>query len=240
MSNSLNVLCAICSEYFSSCAIIYCTTKCGHVFHQQCLTRWLSHSDSCPQCRRKCHRHMVHRVYLNFSEPLPADDLESEAVKSFDWFPFDNNMTAEKISKFGLKLDDDEDGDAIYAAHVYLHNDLLPAFYVPKKKGVYCAWNCQSHFLEDEIELLDVSNDSEVEYKWVAAANGEIPEHALAFGYSDTGESLYCGRALVEGRIRYGKLHPSHSCCYVPFERFEKNNNIYEVLVRVPKKENST
>ncbi|XP_075168180.1 uncharacterized protein LOC142240358 [Haematobia irritans] len=239
MTTSLNVLCAICSEYFNSNSVIYSTTKCGHVFHQQCLLKWLIRSNNCPQCRANCHRHAVHRIFLNFSEPLPSDEVEDEPEISFDWCPLSDNMTTDEISKFGFKLDNDKNGDPLYAARVYLNDDLLPAYYVPKKKGVYCAWNCRSHFLKEGIEILDVSNDGNADYKWISAENGEIPDNALIFGYTETGENLYCSRTFCEGRVRYGKLHPSHGCCYVPHKEFEKNNNVYEVLVRVPKADES-
>ncbi|XP_061395739.1 uncharacterized protein LOC133331355 [Musca vetustissima] len=233
-TTTLNVLCAICSEYFKSNDIIYCTTKCGHVFHHKCLTRWLSQSTTCPQCRAVCHRHMIHRIYLNFSEPTAQDDeLDAEPVNTFDWYPLDSSMDPKEIASFSYKLGTDADGDAIYAARVYFKDDLLPAYYVPKKKGAYCAWGGGGHFVENDIELLYTSDDK-ADYKWVSAENGAVPENAFVCGYTDRGESLYFGRANYEGLIRYGKIHPSHRCCYIPYEELEKNNRSYEVLVRIP------
>lgn len=235
-TSSLNILCAICSEYFKNTDIISSTTKCGHVFHHHCLQQWMRRSNTCPQCRANCHRHMVHRVYLNFSEPIPQDELDVEPIQTFDWFPIDATVTEEEIAKFGFKLDNDGEGNPIYAARVYYNDDLLPAYYVPKERGVYTAWGCSSHFLDEEIELLQVDNDN-AEYKWVTAENGEVPEKALATGYAESGETLYISRAIFADRLRYGKLHPSHHCCYFPYEEHEKNNKTYEVLVRIPKEE---
>lgn len=179
---------------------------------------------------------MVHRLYLNFSEPTPVDELDLEPVKSFEWFSLDNTMTEEEIAKFAFKLDNDENGDPIYAARVYFHDDLLPGYYIPKKKAAFCAWGCNSHLVEDEIELLHVDND-DAEYKWVTNEHGEVPENAFATGYSETGETLYTARAVYEDRVRYGKLHPSHGCCYMPYKEAEVSNRSYEVLVRIPKGE---
>lgn len=233
---SLNVLCAICSEYFQNSDIVYCTTRCGHVFHHKCLTRWLSNSTTCPQCRGNCQRHMIHRIYLNFSEPTPLDDVDTEPEAIFDWYPLESSMSVSEIAGFGFKLDNDENGDAIYAARVYYKDDLLPAYYVPQKKGVYCAWGCASHFLDDNIELLYIAGDT-AEYKWESAENGHVPENALHVGYTQNNEELYFGRAMYKGRVRYGKVHPSHHCCYFPYKEWEKNNRTYEVLVRIPKSE---
>ncbi|XP_073848613.1 uncharacterized protein [Musca autumnalis] len=235
-TTSLNVLCAICSEYFKNNDNIYSTNRCGHVFHHKCLTRWFSNSNTCPQCRANCHPHMIHRLYLNFSEPTPLDDIDVAVESTYDWWPLDSSMSATEIAKFGFKLSNDENGDAIYAARVYYENDLLPAYYVPKKKGVYCAWGCASHFVTEEIELLHIADDK-AEYKWISTEDGDIPANALVGGYTDEGETLYFGRARYEGRMRYGKVHPSHRCCYVPYDKFEKNNKSYDVLVRLPKSE---
>lgn len=235
MATSLNVICAICSEYFSNLDRIYSTGHCGHAFHQQCLFRWLSRSSTCPQCRRTCHRRNVHRLYLNFSEPQESQlDIEEERRNGLEWVYHDESITEEEIKSFGFKLGLNENDEEVYAARVYLHDDLLPAYYVPRLQTVYAAWNCSSHSLKSDIELLDISQDN-AEYKWVAATSGVVPENALDTGYSETGETLYLGRATYEGRVRYGKLHPSHSCVYMPFEDKEVSNREYEVLVREPK-----
>lgn len=234
LTSSLNVLCAICSEYFKSTSIIYSTSKCGHVFHHQCLFRWLKRSHTCPQCRANAHNHNVHRLFLNFSEPTKIDQVDTEPIKSFEWMYTEDSVTAEELAQLGFVLGIDKEGDPLYAARVYLENDLLPAYYVPKLKGAYAAWNCQSHFLTDDIELLHVNNDN-ADYKWVSASNGEIPPNALATGYCENGETLYTARAFCNGRIRYGKLHPSHGCAYVPHKDKEISNRNYEVLVRIHK-----
>ncbi|KAM7344215.1 uncharacterized protein ACRADG_011035 [Cochliomyia hominivorax] len=237
MSTSLNVLCAICSEFFKNSDIIYSTTRCGHVFHRQCLFRWLTRSNTCPQCRANVHKHNVHRLFLNFNEPSEADEVISEPIiNSFEWLYVDGSVTEEELSQFAFILGVDEESDPVFAARVYLEDDLLPAYYVPKRKGVYAAWNCESHFLTEGIELLHINNDNS-EYKWVAAESGEVPPNALATGYTENGETLYTARCIYNDRMRYGKLHPSHGVAYVPFEQKEVNNRNYEILVRIPKEE---
>ena len=44
-------LCSICFEDFGSCELLECTTTCHQHFHKVCMTRWLEHGDSCPNCR---------------------------------------------------------------------------------------------------------------------------------------------------------------------------------------------
>lgn len=233
-TSTLNVLCAICSEFFQNSDIIYSTTKCGHVFHRQCLFRWLKRSHTCPQCRASVHDKNIHRIYLNFSEPTEMDYVDAEPIKSYEWLYIDESVTVEELSKLGLIMGVDKEGDPVFAARVYLEEDLLPAYYVPKMKGVYAAWNCQAHFLTEGIEVLHINHD-EADYSWVAASNGEIPPNALATGYCETGETLYTARTEYKDRIRYGKLHPSHGCAYVPYKNKEANSREYEILTRVTK-----
>lgn len=39
--------------------------KCGHIFHENCLTEWIKRSKTCPQCRKKTCRPT--RIYPNFT-----------------------------------------------------------------------------------------------------------------------------------------------------------------------------
>merc|ERR1719310_897898 len=42
--------CCCCSEVYDEKAVIK-RTPCGHVFHEQCLAKWLKVSTTCPLCR---------------------------------------------------------------------------------------------------------------------------------------------------------------------------------------------
>ncbi|TMW41169.1 hypothetical protein DOY81_013751 [Sarcophaga bullata] len=184
-STSLNILCAICSEFFKSTDIIESTTKCGHVFHRQCLYRWVSRSNTCPQCRAPVHKYNVHRLYLNFCEPTSLDDIEVEPIKGFEWLYVDETITEKELADIGFVLGDDKE---------------------------------------------DISND-DAEYKWVSASEGEVPENALETGYCETGEILYTARAVYNDRVRYGKLHPSHGCTYMPYKAYSLKYDTYECYV---------
>jgi hypothetical protein len=43
-------VCVICIDELESNTHV-CATKCGHVFHFECLNEWLLTNQSCPQCR---------------------------------------------------------------------------------------------------------------------------------------------------------------------------------------------
>ncbi|KAM7344214.1 uncharacterized protein ACRADG_011033 [Cochliomyia hominivorax] len=232
--SSLNILCAICSTYFNSSDIIY-STRCGHVFHKSCLFRWLKTSRTCPECRKICHNHNCHQLYVNFVEKSLSDnEPEFEFPKGYEWIYIDRDMDHNDDLSFAFKFGQDEEGNDIYAARGQFQGDLIPAYYVPKKGSVIAPWGFKSHRLIDDIELLDISND-DAEYKWVAAFNGDIPENAFATGHTGMGDILYTARAMHEDRILYGKLHQRYNLAYMPYKELEVSNGTYEILVRIPR-----
>ncbi|XP_073846291.1 uncharacterized protein [Musca autumnalis] len=244
MSSSLNVLCGICSEFYTASDLIY-VTRCGHVFHQQCLFHWLRVSHTCPQCRDPCLRHRCHRIYLNF-QPLDESVASQESAAAptkfvysgYDWIPIDDrDMDDEMIKSFGLHYGTDGDGNDIYAARGYHNGDLIPAYYCPNKRGVCAPWGFKSHLLTSNIEILDISCDN-AKYKWVPASNGDLPENALVSGHTVYSEPLYTARAVHDGKTLYGKLHRQYKMAYMPYGDVEVCNTQYEVLVRIPKTDN--
>lgn len=232
-ADSLNVLCGICNEFYTANDIIYSTASCGHVFHRQCLYRWLARSHTCPQCRSVCHRQRVHRIYLNFAERTEVEEVERLQIQ---WVPLDLEDSQPSATELegAVQCGTDHEGYDTYVARVYLYEDLLPANYVPQKKAVYAPWNCSAHQLNIEVDLLMLTD---CEIRWVPAEHGQVPENALKAGYSETGEGLYTGRAVYQGHTLLGKVHPSHRLLYMPFQREEVSSQRYEVLVVTPREQ---
>ncbi|KAL7735996.1 hypothetical protein ACLKA6_002419 [Drosophila palustris] len=216
-AESLNVLCAICNEFYNANDIIYTSSNCGHVFHKECLFRWLGRSRSCPQCRAACHQQRVHRVYLNFAERTEVEELQRTGVE-----------------EVAVQCGTDHEGFDTYVARVCLHYDLLPANFVPHKRVVHAPWDQSAHRLNTEVELLIVKD---CELKWVPKSFGDVPSNALKTGYAESGEVLYTGRAIHENRMLLGKVHPSHQCLFFPTEVDELRARHYEVLVVTPKEQ---
>ena len=82
----MNFACLICWESYSESCII-ATAPCGHVFHFNCIQKWLrTGNQDCAQCRQNCEAGLITKLY--FSEDKSAIDenqarigLEEENLK---------------------------------------------------------------------------------------------------------------------------------------------------------------
>ena len=48
-----NSSCYICYDEFKDNELLK-QLKCGHIFHQECLSQWLINKDNCPYCNQNC------------------------------------------------------------------------------------------------------------------------------------------------------------------------------------------
>jgi archaellum component FlaC len=72
---AMNISCAICCELFIAAADVF-ATSCGHLFHYDCLTKWIERSKSCPQCRNKTTVETIHRLYFNVENNKLEEDIK--------------------------------------------------------------------------------------------------------------------------------------------------------------------
>ncbi|XP_049871661.1 E3 ubiquitin-protein ligase TRAIP-like [Pectinophora gossypiella] len=78
------VLCTICSEVLNQADVIH-VTKCGHLFHENCLSTWTARSNTCPQCRDKVTPKSVFRVYpASSNQPISGDESIANLQSKLD------------------------------------------------------------------------------------------------------------------------------------------------------------
>lgn len=71
------VQCVICTELMTDeCILVH--LKCGHVYHQTCISRWFGTSKSCPDCRVSQVRGKVQRLYLHFTSHPDVATLSAQ------------------------------------------------------------------------------------------------------------------------------------------------------------------
>ena len=82
----MNVACSICLESFTLTSDIY-TTPCGHVFHYECIRKWLERGNPhCSLCRQNCEINEITRLHFSENEAALEENyvytqLESENLK---------------------------------------------------------------------------------------------------------------------------------------------------------------
>ena len=82
----MNVACSICLESFTLTSDIY-TTPCGHVFHYECIRKWLERGNPhCSLCRQNCEINEIIRLIFSENESALEENyvhtqLESENIK---------------------------------------------------------------------------------------------------------------------------------------------------------------
>ena len=61
----MNIACSICLESYTLTCNIY-TTPCGHVFHYECIQKWLeSGNRHCSQCRKSCMTNQIFKLFFS-------------------------------------------------------------------------------------------------------------------------------------------------------------------------------
>jgi TRAF-interacting protein len=69
---SMRIVCTICTDSITN---DFSAAPCGHTFHYTCLSQWLAHQKTCPQCRERCLPRNVIRLFIDDStESLQADN----------------------------------------------------------------------------------------------------------------------------------------------------------------------
>lgn len=117
------------------------------------------------------------------------------------------------------------DNAPLLVGRAHHERDIIPGKFVPSRHTLYIPWGCGEH-AKQQFELFCSDN-----FKWVAAANGLVPPHAVAGGKTSDGETLFIGRAHFRGSLIPGKIHSSHRTLYIGYEGAEIAIEEYEVLV---------
>lgn len=79
-------------------------TKCGHLFHKNCITEWLKQSQKCPQCNQAANTHELRSIFLNAVTGRRSEILDSTIVHEFRDFQEDLLAEQENLKEENKKL----------------------------------------------------------------------------------------------------------------------------------------
>ncbi|CAB0004162.1 unnamed protein product [Nesidiocoris tenuis] len=92
------------------------------------------------------------------------------------------------------------DNEQLYIGRASHAGSLTPGKVVPSHGVCYIAWGGAEHGIPDYEVLTGCSP------AWIPVTGGQIPDHALQAGQSETGEPLYIGRAQHNDTVTVGKV----------------------------------
>ncbi|XP_019868226.1 uncharacterized protein LOC109597034 [Aethina tumida] len=146
----------------------------------------------------------------------------NEHKKAYYWVDTHANGT---VPSTAIQGGVDIDGEPIYVGRAYHEGDWIPAKVIPGRNVAYISYDGHE-YAKETFQVL-----CEQRFKWVPTSGANIPPGAVEGGRTCDGEILYIGRVIHNESQTVGKVHPSHGCCYIPFNMEEKSFPEYEILV---------
>ncbi|XP_065204331.1 repetitive organellar protein-like [Planococcus citri] len=118
----------------------------------------------------------------------------------------------------------------LYVGRAHHKGSLIPGkVYLGTR--IYIVDSGREHRYNDNYEVATFDEKNICRIFWVKASYGNVPTNAIVGGYDSSGEKLYVGRAIRDGNLTPGKVHPSHHCLYIGYDDLEFRYTQYEVAV---------
>lgn len=89
----MRVVCTICTDQIRE---DFCAGPCGHTFHFACLSQWLAHQKTCPQCREKCLPRNVIKLFIDSNDISRADTKMSDPQEMQEMLTMQDSLMAHK------------------------------------------------------------------------------------------------------------------------------------------------
>ena len=89
----MKVVCTICTDQIKE---DFSAAPCGHTFHYKCLSQWLTHQKTCPQCREKCLPRSVIKLFINSNELSITDTQLTDPQEMHEKLLLQENLMIHK------------------------------------------------------------------------------------------------------------------------------------------------
>ncbi|XP_035229613.1 E3 ubiquitin-protein ligase TRAIP-like [Stegodyphus dumicola] len=77
----MRAFCPICADLFDEDSLMV-APPCGHVFHENCLLKWLIESRTCPDCRIRVTQEKIIKLYFSSVQKCGSFNVESATVEN--------------------------------------------------------------------------------------------------------------------------------------------------------------
>lgn len=139
------------------------------------------------------------------------------------WEKFKSNKIPKNAIVGGRKVN----GDPIYIGIILYNRENVPgAIYSTKGTfNIHIPYGCTTYTINKNFYILCAEED--VELQWMEANYGRITNGAISV---DKNHDISIGRVKYCGEMIVGKVHSSHKCLYIPYNKSEIHFSEYEVL----------
>ncbi|XP_038208146.1 uncharacterized protein LOC119829614 [Zerene cesonia] len=136
------------------------------------------------------------------------------------WVPYDG------LIPYGAMIGGYEN-EFLYIIRAPHAGSLTPGKFVPSTGCGFVSWGGYMH-LKTDFEMLCA-----YDCIWEPTKDDIIPAGAIQGGYTehDGTEKMYVGRAECDGHVIPGKVPPSYSVCFFPYNDAEVAKSHFEILV---------
>ena len=115
--------CSCCLELLTTNSDI-ATTPCGHVFHFECISRWLTDNENCAQCRNSCDVQTLIKLFMTESqaaieEQMRIDDINEERLNMEEKIQISDREVATLKKSIMVELVSKELNHLAAILHVY-------------------------------------------------------------------------------------------------------------------------
>lgn len=139
--------CCICSEKLGDGGLPVTSTKCGHLFHKECISTWLTKTvkGTCPQCRAEARNVDLRNIYLSNISNRSSDIFNSSIVANLRDVQEDLCIMQSNLEHEIEQLKTDK-------AELKKRADFLDAQHL--------GWIRKNVDLKTKIETLEIENDT--------------------------------------------------------------------------------
>ena len=229
MNNIASFACSICLESFTqNCGIS--TIPCGHVFHYNCISKWIGNGNQhCSQCRKFCSIEKITKLFFSENSDSKIELLEKENLK----LRKELLDTQEEKLKFSIKLKETRSNQNALEMNLKMQRESLDVKdqkikNLEEKVGqlqILNQKNSKPSTLPPKepqvwLTLSNDKSDEEFVFKWLKAncyetIDGSVNEESMYQKYLDSMHNLgkrnvisksklkVCVRTLFDGNVHF-------------------------------------